>query len=896
MNDYLNPMITTSNPNSQRSTGSASEGATSTRSSCADPLFPIEEFLQGIPKVLEARLATPDAKPVTPGEIERQADKQGIFGSPESQHQNNSYYDTCTQASMVDTVGTEGTSPTKLDSPTPEEAMGAMAGLENAGIPGYSGAGFAAALGMAADPGMMKDGEPVGFSTIMEQFQSMAPGVRSLQTMMRQVLTGIITAQEQRSRQDCEEMEEHIRYLQAQLEFLQERQPVLYAHPDDCRSEDEIEEFNRSSNELNDRLEECRHLNEELQSALENEKTAKANLEAEYGEMKHKVESLDGIHSKYKKIQDENRKLYNMVQDLRGNIRVFCRVRPMGTTGDQSLGCVECGSEGELAIQGGSKDGKSKIFNFDKVFDMPSTQDLVYSETQPLIRSVLDGYNVCIFAYGQTGSGKTHTMSGSDVENYSGRGINYRALDDLFDIKKTRSDEVTYEIKVTMLEIYNEVLRDLLLEPGKNKNNKLEIRNTEKSGLNVPDAVQRSVECTEDVLDLMDTGSKNRAVGGTKMNDRSSRSHSVLTVVVSGHNHMTEMKTHGCLHLVDLAGSERVGRTEASGERLEEAKHINKSLSALGDVMSALAAKSSHVPFRNSKLTQLLQESLMGQAKAMMFMHIAPEESSRGETLSTLMFGQRVSQISLGAAQKNSESAKIYEARDSIKTLRETEQTKTKKIQELESVILTERATARKAEKEKEKMEKELKALQDELSVTRRNLEKEAKKLEEEKIKEKEREVNRDPPLTISRTEPVATAERRALKKKPTAGATSARSTTSTRTPVTSARLSASRPSTATRKPLSSRTTTPASPVRKAPTHTRSSSLSSAKPSITSSRLSGLSKPKDATALRPKTAATRTTTRTTSALTRSLQKTTTTTPSHRRGASASKVPGTGGWK
>lgn len=211
------------------------------------------------------------------------------------------------------------------------------------------------------------------------------------------------------------------------------------------------------------------------------------------------------------------------------------------------------------------------------------------------------GYNVCIFAYGQTGSGKTHTMSGSDVVNYSGRGINYRALDDLFQIKEERSDEVRtwqslwyrpscsnihfvlciitsleevlicvsnvvqvdYDIKVTMLEIYNEALRDLLSEGG--KVNKVDIRCTEKSGLNVPDAVQRSVTSTEDVLEVMETGSNNRAVGGTKMNSRSSRSHSVLTVVVTGTNNVTGMRTHGCLHLVDLAGSERVGRTEASG-------------------------------------------------------------------------------------------------------------------------------------------------------------------------------------------------------------------------------------------------------------------------------------------------------------------------------------------
>lgn len=150
---------------------------------------------------------------------------------------------------------------------------------------------------------------------------------------------------------------------------------------------------------------------------------------------------------------------------------------------------------------------------------------------------------------------------------------------------------------------------------------------------------------TEDVLRIMSIGAKNRHVGETKMNHRSSRSHQVLTVMVDGQNCVTGVHTHACLNLIDLAGSERVQRSEATGDRLKEAQHINKSLSALGDVMSSLANGNSHVPYRNSKLTQLLQDSLGGQAKTMMFMHISPEISSYGETISTLGFGTRVSQV-----------------------------------------------------------------------------------------------------------------------------------------------------------------------------------------------------------------------------------------------------------
>jgi len=541
--------------------------------------------------------------------------------------------------------------------------------------------------------------------------------LRSLQSMLEQVLDGITLAQERQSRTGLEQMEKYTRSLEQQIDLLQSQPPVC----DGGYMPEDVEAIQRVAEDLSRKLDEYEKTNMLLESKLESEKEEKSRLALQMDELRTQVDSVANMHSKYSEIQDENRKLYNMVQDLRGNIRVFCRVRPLGVTGDGTGSCVEVGTEGEVAIQNTKGNDKRKIFKFDKVFEMGSTQDEVYSETQPLIRSVLDGYNVCIFAYGQTGSGKTHTMSGTDVEEYEGRGINYRALDDLFQIKKDRADEVDYDIRVQMLEIYNEVLRDLLTRDS-SKKNRLEIMSTEKSGENVPEATQISVDCTEDVLNFMEIGARNRAVGSTKMNERSSRSHSVLTVIVDGNNRRSGVRSHACLHLVDLAGSERVARSEASGERLEEAKHINKSLSALGDVMSALAQKSSHVPYRNSKLTQLLQDSLSGQAKAMMFMHIAPEASSRGETLSTLMFGARVSQVTLGQARQNTESSKIFEARDAIQRLQQKAEKRQEKIQELEKVVETERAVARSAISEKEAMEKEMAALREELNLTRRSM------------------------------------------------------------------------------------------------------------------------------------------------------------------------------
>ncbi|WZZ27486.1 hypothetical protein YC2023_010887 [Brassica napus] len=319
----------------------------------------------------------------------------------------------------------------------------------------------------------------------------------------------------------------------------------------------------------------------------------------------HHVKAIEVTSSSYHKVLEENRLLYNEVQDLK---------------------------------------------------------EQIYIDTQPVIRSVLDGFNVCIFAYGQTGSGKTYTMSGPDLMTETTWGVNYRALRDLFQLSNARTHVVAYEIGFLTLDIRN---------------------NSQLNGLNVPDASLVPVSSTRDVLDLMRIGQKNRAVGATALNERSSRSHSVLTVHVQGKELATGSILRGCLHLVDLAGSERVEKSEAVGERLKEAQHINKSLSALGDVISALAQKSSHVPYRNSKLTQVLQDSLGGQAKTLMFVHINPEVNAVGETISTLKFAQRVSSIELGAARSNKETGEIRDLKDEISSLKSALE---KKEAELEQV------------------------------------------------------------------------------------------------------------------------------------------------------------------------------------------------------------------
>ncbi|GKV31984.1 hypothetical protein SLEP1_g40630 [Rubroshorea leprosula] len=385
----------------------------------------------------------------------------------------------------------------------------------------------------------------------------------------------------------------------------------------------------------------------------------------EFNNIGNHLRSLAHAAAGYQRVLEENRKLYNQLQDLKGNIRVYCRVRPfLGGQSTRLVSVLDNIDEGSITIVTPSKYGKGrKAFTFNKVFGPSASQAEVFSDTQPLIRSVLDGYNVCIFAYGQTGTGKTYTMTGPKELTEEGLGVNYRALGDLFLLSEKRKDTICYEISVQMLEIYNEQVRDLLVSDG-------EIRNSSSNGINVPDANLVPVSSTSDVINLMNLGHKNRAVGATAMNDQSSRSHSCLTVHVQGRDLTSGTIIRGSLHLVDLAGSERVDKSEVMGDRLKEAVHINKSLSALGDVIASLAQKGSHVPYRNSKLTQLLQDSLGGQAKTLMFVHISPEPEALSETISTLKFAERVATVELGAAKVNKDTGEVKELKEQIASLK----------------------------------------------------------------------------------------------------------------------------------------------------------------------------------------------------------------------------------
>uniref|UniRef100_A0A674MYU4 Kinesin-like protein n=1 Tax=Takifugu rubripes TaxID=31033 RepID=A0A674MYU4_TAKRU len=322
---------------------------------------------------------------------------------------------------------------------------------------------------------------------------------------------------------------------------------------------------------------------------------------------------------KYKREMNLRKKCHNELVRLRGNIRVFCRVRPISQEEQDSVDArtmLSFDSDDDAVLYLSNK-GRVMKFELDKVFPPPASQEEVFQEVQSLVTSCIDGFNVCIFAYGQTGSGKTYTMEGIE----DNPGINQRALRLLFSEVLEKAPDWDYTITVSMVEIYNESLRNLL---GDSLSDRLDIKmNPDGSGqLYVPGLTEFTVLSPEDINRVFELGHMNRATACTNLNEHSSRSHALLIITVSGYNTVTGSRTQGKLNLVDLAGSERIAKSGAEGNRLREAQCINKSLSALGDVINALRGKHSHVPFRNSRLTYLLQDSLSGDSKTLMMVQV----------------------------------------------------------------------------------------------------------------------------------------------------------------------------------------------------------------------------------------------------------------------------------
>ena len=353
-------------------------------------------------------------------------------------------------------------------------------------------------------------------------------------------------------------------------------------------------------------------------------------------------------------------------------VKVAIRVRPMNKheIEENSRLCVTVDTANNTVSVISDKN-QSKTFPFDYVYPMETTQREVYDQVAfPIVDSIFQGYNGTVFAYGQTGCGKTFTMMGI-VTDPNLKGIIPNAFSHIFGFIKTEGESKKFFLRCSFVEIYNEEVRDLL---GKN-NRKLDIREDPKKGTFLRDVTYITIKNTSDIENCLERGNKNRHVGQTSMNDQSSRSHSLFTVYLEieekGEGGNSRIKS-GKLNLVDLAGSERVGKTNATGQTFDEGKKINLSLTALGSVIDALSQNRKYVPYKDSKLTRLLADSLGGNTKTVMFANISPASYNYDETLGTLRYASRAKLIkNAPVVNEDPKDALLRKYEEEIKALKE---------------------------------------------------------------------------------------------------------------------------------------------------------------------------------------------------------------------------------
>ncbi|EQC35906.1 hypothetical protein, variant 2 [Saprolegnia diclina VS20] len=504
----------------------------------------------------------------------------------------------------------------------------------------------------------------------------------------------------------------------------------------------------RSMNELQVECARIKELNDQLSTKLDTERTRQSMLVQELESSKTSFESLqtqfDELMDKYEGVQRDleksrhanamaspsqqiegeiaqkyvlerrrNAALLSRLQNLTGNIQVFCRVRPLLSRDPRvshtvplavdvlsitDVAALELKTESVFDDHSQVNAAPWKMFTFDRVLGQHDSQMDVFREVEPVAQAVVDGFKACIFAYGQTGSGKTYTMEGTP----DNPGLNQRLLAHLYDALSLRgvvvadnaaestftsppsNHETMYQVNIGVFEIYNENLRDLL-EPD---NPHLQIHTDGDTGeVCLPQLTMPTSYSPTHALALLAQAQKHRATSRTNVHDRSSRSHCVVVLNVKSTTGL-----RGTLYLVDLAGSERVKVSGVDGDALKETAAINKSLSALGDVMEALDRKSSHVPYRNSKLTYALQDVLGGgQSKTVMILNVAPGFSTASETYRSMQFAERVRRVDIqGLKPKNSKSLiSGKQAFTEIKSLKQQLSVSNTKIMQANQAIAT---------------------------------------------------------------------------------------------------------------------------------------------------------------------------------------------------------------
>jgi len=420
----------------------------------------------------------------------------------------------------------------------------------------------------------------------------------------------------------------------------------------------EILEELASINALYNELKETTENNKFDAAELEELRELRADIERkdkqQAGIIENQAKRLDELEKLYREEQVSRKRAFNMMEDLKGKIRVYCRVRPI-LNFEKDKGQTFCLQiPDELTVTHAWRDEKKhREYNFDQVFDPCRSQANVFEDTKHLIQSAVDGFNVCIFAYGQTGSGKTFTIYGTEEEP----GLTRHGINELFRIIDRDSGKYTFCVTLYMLELYQDTMMDLLLPPQpKNKKGevevpKLEIKKDPKGMVVVQGATVVEVTSARQLLAAIEAGQNRRHTASTQMNRESSRSHLDIAITIEATNLQTQSVSKGKISFVDLAGSERVKKSGSTGENLKEAQAINKSLSALGDVISALASEQPHIPYRNHKLTMLMSDSLGGNAKTLMFVNVSPTDSNLEETQNSLQYATRVRTIKNDASR-----------------------------------------------------------------------------------------------------------------------------------------------------------------------------------------------------------------------------------------------------
>jgi kinesin family protein C2/C3 len=427
------------------------------------------------------------------------------------------------------------------------------------------------------------------------------------------------------------------------------RQPFDFLKPkedDDAFDDVEQEEYKGQGDQ---NVAKARKLVQKIMNATKDFKTEKdgPKMEEWRTEINNLIKEVIKMGLAEKEVlpcRDRLRKVHNAVQDLKGAIRVYARTRPLNQREKDNMSklCFEFEKD-NMHVKMADEDGNTNRYTFDTTFN-PGTQKEVFSELEDLIQSVYDGFNVTVFAYGQTGAGKTYTMYGPQPDPRKDSGVVLSSIDKVFQLREEFGKQYSTGVALSMVELYNSKITDLLASDVM-KAPQINVRKANDGEVVLEGSEFHECNTTSEAWDLIQKAFTNRKVAATAMNAESSRSHLILRVQCRIHNLKSGQELKGKLIMVDLAGSERVKNSQVEGDNLKEAIEINKSLTALGDVMEKLTQGSKNAGYRNHLLTQVLADSLGGTAKTLMFANLSPASVCFGETKMTCEWATRARKV-----------------------------------------------------------------------------------------------------------------------------------------------------------------------------------------------------------------------------------------------------------